>query len=243
MAATMRAARCRGIARSTRSLTSGCATRRASAATSGSRTLRISVAESVSTRLTRAASARGGEAVHGGPRGGQLNRVATLGGQVQVGEGDDVGAATPGQPGQPQPAQHGGEADLDPGDIQPGVRGAGQQHIGDPGQSLTRHVDDLGVQQVTAEQDLGRVQGLGERADPEGAEVRAAQNHPAAAWGFHRIPGHQRRSPTPGDKQPLNPLRTALGVEAHRQIGEPAHRSLIGAENLPSDDPAELPHV
>lgn len=95
---------------------------------------------------------------------------------MQVGEGDDVGAATPGQPGQPQPAQHGGEADLDPGDIQPGTRGAGQQHIGDPGQSLTRHVDDLGVQQVTAEQDLGRVQGLGERADPEGAEVRAAQN-------------------------------------------------------------------
>ena len=67
---------------------------------------------------------------------------------------------------QAEPAQHPGEADLDADEFEV-VIGAGQHHVGDPGQPLADDVDDLGVQNVTHQQDLVVVERIGGRVDRE----------------------------------------------------------------------------
>ena len=107
------------------------------------------------------------EVVHGGSWGGELDGVTALGGQVQVGPGDDILVGACRQSMQAESPQYPAEADLGADQFEPVVGGAGEHHVGYPGKSLAHNVDDLGVNDVAHEQDLVVTKRFGGRGDRE----------------------------------------------------------------------------
>ena len=99
---------------------------------------RTSAADSVSSRLTSAASPARVEVVYGRPWGGELHGMTPLGGQVQVGPRDDVLAVARRQSAQAESPQHPAEADLDADEFEPVVRRCGRAPRRRPGRVAGR---------------------------------------------------------------------------------------------------------
>ena len=153
---------------------------------------RTSAADSVSSRLTSAASAGRVEVVHGGSWGGELDGVTALGGQVQVGPRDDILAVARRQSAQAESPQHPAEADLDADQFEPVVGGASEHHVGYPRESLAHNVDDLGVEHVAHEQDLVVTKRIGGRGDREcGRVIGAVYQNTSVLKALDRGPRHQ----------------------------------------------------
>ena len=98
----------------------------------GPRAARTSVADSMSSRLISAASRGSVEVMDRGSGGGQLDRMAALGGQVQIGPCDDVLAGVRGKSPQAKSPQHRTETDLDADQFEAVVRASSEDHVGDP---------------------------------------------------------------------------------------------------------------
>ena len=152
-----------GMARSTRSPTAGWAPRTASAATAGPTAESTSTADSVSSRLTSAASPaasrwctaeRGVASCTAWPRSEVRCR------SVQATTSSPARAESRRRPRRrstpPKPDLHADELEVL-------VGGAGEHHVGDPGESLPDDVDDLGVEHVAHEQELVVVDGVADR--------------------------------------------------------------------------------
>ena len=92
--------------------------------------------------------------MHRTGRGVQLHEVTPIGCEMQVCPGDGTILGTIGETTQAEPFEHTMETHLDGEDLEIPVEGTGQRHIGDPGEAMSDHIDDLGVEDITTQQQL-----------------------------------------------------------------------------------------
>lgn len=92
-----------------------------------------------------------GESVHRTCRRVQLHQMTPIRGEMQICPGDGLIRGTISEPPKTQPFEHSMEAHLHGQDLEPTIDGTGQRHIGDPGQAMSDHIDDLGVEHIAAQ--------------------------------------------------------------------------------------------
>ena len=178
------------------------------------------------------------EAVYSGTRCRQLHQMSAIRREVQVRPGDDVLSGRRCDAAQTQPAQHRAESDLNAENLQAAGSGEHQHNVGNAGQPLANHVDDLGVEHIAAEQDL-----IGFPLMCRG-DLVGTQHHLPGVEVRHRRPGqHQLGVMATGDDQPLHEVRLGPAVQPHGQVGQPADHPAIGSPHVPAGQPGEQQHT
>ena len=245
MAATICSIASPGIARRTRSPTTGCAARTASAATRGPLAVRTSVADSTSSLLTSSGESGSVEAMDSGSRGGQLDRMAALGGQVQISPCDDVLVGVRGKPPQAKSTQHRTETDLDADQFEAVVRAPIRGRHRRPVPSRCPTMSTIWVSRTS------RTSRISSFASASTVEVIA--NVAASSPSFTRTPVCSKRlncSPrhqqvwtsTARHKDPLDKVRADSVVKASCEIREPAEHLPVGPSDFPAGDLSKGEH-
>jgi hypothetical protein len=133
------------------------------------------------------------EAMDRGQRGGQLDCVTALRGQVQISPSDDILVGMRGKAPQAKSAQHSAETDLDADQFEAVVCAASKDDIGNPCHPLPHDVHDLGVEDVAHEQNLVLCKRIDRRGD---RELRRAllivDEDSRLIEPFYRSPWHQQ---------------------------------------------------
>jgi len=92
------------------------------------------------------------EPMHRTGRRVQLHQMTPIGCQMQIRPGDGLIRGTICEPTKPEPFEHSMESHLHGEDLETAIGATGERHIGDPGESMSDHIDDLGVEHITAQQ-------------------------------------------------------------------------------------------
>jgi hypothetical protein len=108
-----------------------------------------------------------GEPVHRTGRRVQLHQMTAIGCQMQIRPGDGLIRRTICEPTKSEPFQYSMESHLHGEDLEATIGAAGERHIGDPSKAMSDHIDDLGVEHITAQQQFVRGQVLAHRIDRE----------------------------------------------------------------------------
>ena len=108
-----------------------------------------------------------GEPVHRTGRRVQLHQMTSIGCEMQIRPGDGLILRTICEPAKSEPFEHPVESDLHGEDLETAIGASGERHIGDPGEAMADHIDDLGVEHITAQQQFIGGQLLTHRFDRE----------------------------------------------------------------------------
>lgn len=145
------------------------------------------------------------------------------------------------QLGQAESSQYCAETDFDADQFEsiPGHRG--ERDVGHPGESPTDDIDDLGVEDISHDQNLVAMQrGIGasnlERGDVDSG---AQRNSTRADILGDRPRQEQIVCPPAPNQQSLYPRRAGLDVEADGQVGESSDRAAVGSDDTPAHRVAE----
>ena len=187
----------------------------------------------------------GVEVMNSGSRGSQLHGMTSLGGQVQIGPGDDVLAGVGGQSPQAKSLQHRAETDLDADQFEAAVRAARKHHIGDPRHSPSHDVDDLGVKDIAYQQYLVVCERIDRRRGRKRRRVVVSANEDTGVLeALYRRPRHQQiRLATAPHKDPLHQVRAGLIVEASCEVGNSADQLAVRSPDVLASHLAKREHI
>ena len=107
------------------------------------------------------------EPMHRTGRRVQLHQMAPIGCQMQIRPGDGLIRRTICESTKSEPFEHSMEPHLHSEDLEAAIGATGERHIGDPGEAMSDHIDNLGVEHITAQQQFIGGQLLTHRFDRE----------------------------------------------------------------------------
>ena len=107
------------------------------------------------------------EPMHRTGRRVQLHQMTPIGCQMQIRPGDGLIRRSICEPTKSESLEHPMESHLHGEDLEAAVGATGERHIGDPGEAMSDHIDNLGVEHITAQQQFIGGQLLTHRFDRE----------------------------------------------------------------------------
>ena len=184
------------------------------------------------------------EVVDGGSGSRQVDVVTSFGCQVQVGPVHDVPAHAAGQASTVRAGAAHRRIRPRHREFEPPVRRRDRQDVGDPGESLTDDVNDLGVQHVAHQQDFIATEAVDGRGDREGGRVNAGTHQDTGVFELvDRGPRHKQIGcSAPPDEESLHHPRPCILIEIDGEISQATDRPNVGSQHILASFAAQQEH-
>ena len=136
------------------------------------------------------------------------------------------------------------ESNLDREDLKSTVSGARQRHVGDPGQAVPHHIDDLRVENITTQQQFIGFELRAHRTRWELCFQREIdQLHPVVFELDDPIPADQNRDTTAQfHEKSRHERRFSLPIQPDSEINDPPERGTVGGVDLLTGGAGEPEH-
>ena len=136
------------------------------------------------------------------------------------------------------------KSDLDREDLKSTVSGARQRHVGDPGQAVPHHIDDLRVEHITTQQQFIGFELRAHRTRWELCFQREIdQLHPVVFELDDPIPADQNRfAMTQLHEESCHEWHCALRIQTNSEINHPPERGTVGGVDLLTGGAGEPEH-
>lgn len=136
------------------------------------------------------------------------------------------------------------ESDLDRKNLEPIICGSRQRHVGNPGQAVPHHIDDLRIEHITTQQEFIRFELRTHRAGCEWCVERMThQLNPVMLELDDPIPAHQNRNAAAQlHEKPSHEWCCELRVQTDGEISDPPERGTFGGVDLLTGGAGEPEH-
>jgi hypothetical protein len=173
------------------------------------------------------------EPVYRRRRGCQLNHVPAGGGQMEFGPIHDDRVEPVSKPAKSHPPQQRAGTHVDRDHLQPSAGSGHHDHIGDPRQPMTGKIDNLGVQDISREQQFSILQGgiwrRGVCREPHSVDRKS---HLFVVVSTHKSPRQEiADATTAANTKPVN--GRVLDVVQDCPIDDPADLDTVSAVDRP----------